>query len=474
MIKKLLLLFTAAGMILCVLPFAGLAVSGFTEPVGNEQKTAEPSALNGDNSFNPLYFQQLGAYFEKSFAFRPQMITADAAVQSTLFQTSNLNSVVTGTDGWLYYSSSLDDFLGRNLMSQRAVNNAARNLRLTQDYVKANGAEFIFTVAPNKNSLYPGHMPYYCGAKASSQKNSDRLKSALDAEGVNYCDLFELFGNESETLYLKQDSHWNNKGALLAYNKILDALKQKHNTFGDVSPKREKTHAGDLAKMIYPSGENTEYNFSYGIENSYKYTTPTKSVEDAVIITENQKRGGSLYMFRDSFGNALLPFFAGNFGKAEFTKALPVNVSLEMTVQKPDTVIFEIVERNINRFAENPPVIPANEVPQISGEVTENRAEINAQVSEVNMMYVELSGKIPQEYLGDSGEIYVRTDDKDGNKKTYEAFGVSTRETDCGFLAYIPLDVLNDNPEVSVLCVNGGTTTEFQSQRVTVKNAETE
>ncbi len=472
--KKLLTLFTAAGMIVCVVPFAGLAVTGSTDPVGNEDKAQLPSVINGDKSFNSLYIQQLGNYFEKTFAFRPQMINADANIQAGVFQTSNLPSVIAGSDGWLYYSSTLNDFLGKNTMSQRAVNNAAHNLLLTQRYCEANGARFIFTVAPNKNSLYPEHMPYYYGAKASRQKNIGSFKSALELEGVNYCDLFGLFENDDETLYLKQDSHWNNKGALAAYNKILDDASVSHSDFSDVSPVREKTHVGDLAKMLYPASAGPEYNYNYGMEKNYRYLTDTKSVEDAEIKTENSQGKGSLYMYRDSFGNALLPFFASEYGKAEFTKAFPVNLGLEIGLQQPDTVIFEIAERNIDWFAGNPPVIPAGECAEIKAEKTDEKAEISAQISEVNMQYVKFTGKVPGELCGDNGEIFLKVTGKSGAAKFYKPFYITADDGDSGFAAYIPSELFDGKAKASALLDTSDKVIEFPGAEVAINQTEME
>jgi len=54
----------------------------------------------------------------------------------------------------------------------------------------------------------------------------------------------------------------------------------------------------------------------YVINQTYSYVTPTKSVEEAIIATENDKASDRLYMYRDSFGNALLPYFANAYNEA--------------------------------------------------------------------------------------------------------------------------------------------------------------
>ena len=56
----------------------------------------------------------------------------DALIQSRVFSVSNVDTVMKGTDGWLYYTDTLDDYLGTNLMNRRQVFNVANNLSLLQ------------------------------------------------------------------------------------------------------------------------------------------------------------------------------------------------------------------------------------------------------------------------------------------------------------------------------------------------------
>ena len=92
---------------------------------------------------------------------------------------------------------------------------------------------------------------------------------------MTYCDLFEPLSAQSETLYFKRDSHWNNKGALLAYNEVLNALGKEHNDFSNATVTRRKDFVGDLSKMLYPGGGEAEYNDYYGAERFYAYYSPT-------------------------------------------------------------------------------------------------------------------------------------------------------------------------------------------------------
>ena len=159
--------------------------------------------------------------------------------------------------------------------------------------------------------------------------------------------MFSLFKNQKEVLYLKRDSHWNNKGAVLAYNAILGQAGIEHEDYRDIWAVRLKTEYGDLGRMLYPVTAEPEWNYFYEKKHMFSYVTDTKSVEEAWIETENSQGSGNLLMFRDSFGNTLLPLMADTFSKGYFSKGVPQNIAGYMEMYNPDVVVFEKVERNI-------------------------------------------------------------------------------------------------------------------------------
>ena len=65
-------------------------------------------------------------------------------------------------------------------------------------------------------------------------------------------------------------------------------------------------------------------------------------------------------MFRDSFGNTLYPFMAEDFGHAVFSRSMPYQMAL-LEESGVDTVVIELVERNLNYLVESAPIFPAPE-----------------------------------------------------------------------------------------------------------------
>lgn len=179
-------------------------------------------------------------------------MTANALVNGKIFQVSTASGVIQGTGGWLYYKDSLDDYLGINQLSDRGLFNVAHTLSMMQKNLTARGKKFLFTVAPNKNSLYGEHMPYYDSLKVTEVNNLARLTPILEKEGVNYTDLKSLFEAQDEVLYHERDSHWNNKGAALAADAIMTDLVKMHDSYKDEAYEVRTDHIGDLDKMLYP------------------------------------------------------------------------------------------------------------------------------------------------------------------------------------------------------------------------------
>ncbi len=458
------IIFIASCLFFCILPVAGMAVCRGGAGTENRE-LAEFPQIKEDGKWNIGFLQGLGAYFKDHFAFRPYLVSADAIIQSKVFGVSNVERVVLGENGWLYYAATIDDYLGRNVMSERGVYNAAHNLSLLQQYVQGKGAEFAFTIAPNKNSLYGEHMPYYLQKKEESLSNRMLLEPELEKQGVSYVDLFALFEGQEEVLYLKRDSHWNQKGALLAYHALLEKAGQGHDNYETVKSLRLKETYGDLNRMLYPKGGEPEWDYAYQKEHNFTYQADIISVEDAWIETENKSADGTLLMYRDSFGNSLLPFFADAFSNGYFSRAVPWDIENDMESCKPDVVVCERVEREVSEFAKIPPLM---EGPAVTLEREVWRmgqgmsADIEITESENNMDYWKVSGVLEGQGCNKDTQIYIRVLQGE-EAKVYEPFFLTTEASDYGYCLYLKKEHLLGKATVEVIVGQDGVLQAVQS-----------
>lgn len=440
------IIFITVCVLLCLVPSVCMIFDRTDEPIGNESLVEAPRLKEEDGSINVSILSDFGNYFEAHYAFRPALISLDAKIQEQVFLVSNTETVVTGTDGWLYYSSTVNDYLGRNQLSDRGMFNLAHNVSLLQDYVTGQGARFLFTIAPNKNTLYGEHMPYYEQEKAGTIFNRDRLKESLEEEGVHYADIFSLFENCGEVLYLKQDSHWNNKGACLVYNELMDALEKDHRTYENVPVTCSRSHSGDLSAMLYPGTKELEMDYTYEYEPSFEYipsplNSDPVSVEDFRIETKNENAEDHLLMYRDSFGNTLIPFIANEFQSCFFTKAKPYILALHMKQYNPNVVILEKVERNLRDFAEDPGVIPSPKAKENPANLYfASEGDCRVQGCQADTSFIEISGVVSESDVSEKGRIFLQVQTPLGEKELYEAFTVSNHDSDYGYIVYLPLE----------------------------------
>ena len=451
------LIYIVGMLFICLIPFLLIGVAG-REQSGESNRVTKFPQVYQDGKWNKNYFKNLGDWFEKNFAFRQEMVSLNARILSDVFGVSSTDKVITGSDGWLYYSSTLDDYKGENVLSDRGAFNVARIVALMQKKVEQEGKRFVFTIPPNKNTLYDEHMPYY-EKKTGTTSNLKKITKELEDQNVNYVDLYKLFKSQNEVLYLKRDSHWNNKGAVLAYNAIMDAAKWPHDQYKNAKVTTRKDNIGDLARMLYPEMAEPEENQYYPQIFSYDYVGKSKDVEDSEISTISENGSGSLLMYRDSFGNTLLPFMAGEFSTAKFSKLVPYYIDQEMAECNPDVVVVEKVERHLNSLAVQPPMMESPEV-KTKTKATKQSSNTTFQEGKIgNDMYMVM-GQLDTKYTKKDSKIYIKVTSKDKKSKTYEAFPVTIKtknqSTDYGYQLYLNDEsVPTGNVTTEVMIENG-------------------
>lgn len=317
--SPLLLLF----LLICLVPTVGMLIFGQGNGGANEIKTEKPLLFSAEKSLNTDYFICLSDYVFDSFFLRRELISLRNKLVASVFNTSAEDGVILGKNGWLYYSATLDDYTGANSMTDREIFSVATNLRLINDYCRFLGMDFLFVVAPNKNSVYGDNMPNY--GSVSETHDSQRLFSKLREQNVPYLDLFTVFKEQDEVLYFAHDSHWSEKGAALAADLINSKFgKNTEYHSGDFSETAQ--HQGDLFTMLYPSLSDDELAPVFGDKLSFTYGSGGRK-PDSLTINTLGSDVGNLLVFRDSFGNQLYPYLADSFASARFSRSLSFDLA---------------------------------------------------------------------------------------------------------------------------------------------------
>ena len=334
---------TGVFLLLCLIPSVGMLVSGPSPLLANEIAPRTPSLTASDGSVNGNVLNEITDYVGTRFALRPALVSVRSFLFEKLFHSSAEEQVLLGRDGQLYYSSTLDDYCGVSL-SDDELQAIVSRLKAIQENVEANGSRFLFTIAPNKNSLIPEGMPARFPA-GHENSNMAKLLPLLKEAGIPYVDLQAVLeGNP--TLYYHTDSHWTAEGAALAADALLGAL-GRDSSYAEGPFREDGMHVGDLYQMLYPIGKGCESELVYAPYFGYETESDPRGGNAVTIRTSAAEGQGRLYCRRDSFGIALYPYLADAFSEAEFSRLADYSPEAFADLSA-DTVILEIVERNLS------------------------------------------------------------------------------------------------------------------------------
>ncbi len=447
-------IYTAAFIGICLVPV--VCTPFFKGDASKEKRELAkfPSFIH-EGKINTNFFDEFESYFSENFAFRQQLVNADGRLKSALTRTSADDDVIVGKDGWLYYSETVSDFQRINTLESGEINAIANNLRIIDKYCESRGADFIFFAAPNKNTLYPENMPYNY-IQADRKSNLENLTETLSADDF-YMDMKSQLEalNSSTALYHKTDTHWNNFGAYAAHTMLMNKLGKGSCGTGS-GWYTANDRLGDLAAMLYPAENAKDMQLHNDYEYAYTYTSRFRGLDDVSITTANSEAEGNLIMFRDSFGEAILPYMAEQFATAEFSRALPYNLT---KVTEGDAVIIEIVERNLGNLLDSAsimeaPILPIKDIEAETG----NPWGTTIKKRKANGM-THIYGTVPESFI--RSEKYTIAFEIEGT--LYEAFNIFEKEllegfdySPYGYSFYIPESVNNENMTMYVLNENAG------------------
>lgn len=419
--KALLIAYCVLYLAACAIPALGLVPGMSSESRENRVLSAMP-ALWDESGLNEDFGKQFDIYFSEHFALRSQMVTLNALLRAAVLKQSANDDVILGKDGWLFFAPTLNDYMGLQRLPDGDIARLARTLALFEEAAEEKGCRFVVALVPNKNTLYPQYMPSRLPATAEDS-NLDRLQAALSRAGVGYADIQAALLARPEILYHRTDTHWTNRGAFVGREAILTALEPDRTPTPEPPCTARPVWSGDLAVMLYPALDLREDQYIYDWEPGYEYVgTPPRAMDELRIETRGGASSHRLLMFRDSFANALIPLIAGEYEAALFSRAVPYDLSLADEVNA-DTVVLQIVERNIPKMLEQAPLTdaPAREtVPEISLTVD---GALTCKVQDDGRLLV--TGWLDAD---PAAAILVQLTPADGEPRCYEAYPILAEE----------------------------------------------
>ncbi len=177
-----------------------------------------------------------------------------------------------GKDGFLFYRGSLEYLTSGELRQQKDGRDPYPAIVDYRDQLAAKGIDFLFVIIPTKAEIFPEKISDSApdGAKPYVTPYTRKLMLDLAEAGVEVIDLLPDFiearYDNDAPIYMKQDTHWTDRGLRLAAQIISDRIKQ-YPWFNDIRGEGiqyeikavDVTRGGDIRDMMLPDKEKIKY-----------------------------------------------------------------------------------------------------------------------------------------------------------------------------------------------------------------------
>lgn len=307
-------------------------------------------------------------YYSDHFGLRNELILAHDLIQVQALGVYHTDQVAVGGDDWLFFIGDrvLEDYQGLDGLTPAQLQAWQDVLEGKQAWLAQRGIAYLFVVAPNKESIYSDRLPGRFHRPAA-QTRLDQLVAHLRRHSkVEILDLRGALRQASQSgeVYFPLDTHWNDRGALVAYQEICAWLKRQ---FPAIVPLRfedfrvvKGTGMSDLGALagwhgvsrecdqLLPRRELQARPVPLALDSSYAW--PRWSPSTRPVAAERPGAGGRLLVFHDSFmAYRVRDYLCEHFGRSVCLSMRPNFdvLSLMVRQERPQVVIEEWVERTL-------------------------------------------------------------------------------------------------------------------------------
>lgn len=320
------------------------------------------------------YPGQYDAYFNDHLAFKNPIVAFGKLADIRVFGEVSSDAVLMGRDGWMFYKlkgemeDSIADYQGTNHYSEQELERFAALLEQADRNLSSRGMRLILYIVPNKEQVYSQYMPSSVKV-VDEQSKADLLYTYLrehtDADVYYPLEEFKKAKDEWCQIYRKYDTHWNDMGAFMASQMIIQDIGgevPEPKSYMDYEIEDRGAFSGDLAVMLNlqkyynddaflkVAGYKDDVTYVMDYQNERETITHYSSDADAAGAAGSPGAAKSpgadrLLVCRDSFGVHMAEYFAKTYPDVTLMDYRTEDCSGAAWEIQPDVVVIEVAER---------------------------------------------------------------------------------------------------------------------------------
>jgi len=311
------------------------------------------------------FFKDYQNYFNDRFTLKNELVETHGKVKYDYLKLNNLTTqVIYGKDGWLFYNDAPSLKNISEPFTPAELQRLNYNLTLITKWFEERGVKYYLTFPPVKPRIYDDRIPGFLKQKLE-YSSLDQLYDYLEKNSkYNFIYFYNELKQEKQKndVYLRYDTHWNERGAFIGYQSIIKAMSKDFPQLipyqlSDFNESYESLITGDLLNLL---GYQTKDSYKESVfevkgGNSPELTYSTRLPDNPenvfqIFEMENDTSGLDIYVVRDSYSENLKKFLSLNFKKSVYDWT-PVIAVTRIGEYKPDIVLHEKLERfNVDYF----------------------------------------------------------------------------------------------------------------------------
>ena len=268
-----------------------------------------------------------------------------------------------GKGDWLFLGNAYDKTVSKNKLSITPSEAEITNIREAFSNLAKTGNTYGVKVAlivgANKSSVYPEYLPdeLVPSPKKYSEYFLERLRNIPNLQVYNSTTDLLTAKKNSELLYSRTDTHWNNKGAFVAFTGFAKLFQLP---IPQIKFQQSEIHPGDLVEISGLKEIPILKGDSWDIIWETKPSLTIKEIPDEpetpagkpiVVFNQNALTDKKVWVIGDSFTTALKQYFNATFKEIHYIghwnpKLEELPLRLVKASIRPDLIIVVRVERS--------------------------------------------------------------------------------------------------------------------------------
>jgi hypothetical protein len=309
-------------------------------------------------------------FFADNFGLRKILLARLFRFKILVLKADLTLDAVIGKDGWMFFRGEVRDHRREKPLEPAERDAIKAKLDLWCAYARDHGAALTLLLAPNKSTIYPDKMPDYLTRYQAPSRLDQVYGLDFTCPVIKVDPRTRLRRIRNQGLYYKWGTHWNESGALVAWEALRAAVVQAR---GDLSWRWDTP---EISQQPAAPNEDSVWRW-YGSDDPEQTMLPR--VTFSPPATADTRTAAATPVRLLAVGDSFLQFsyrlasgFVGAYaattletmnaapdlaGKAAWfiMRGAPIPIATAMERFHPNVLMLEVVERHLDHLIEMAP-----------------------------------------------------------------------------------------------------------------------